>query len=272
MGVASTQSIAMGQWSQCLALAKQAAELAAKRLVTECAAGKVVRCDTDKDIKLEADFALDRILVQSLSAHSAWPIVSEERVETVGAISPNGYRWIIDPLDGSLNFARGIPFAAISIALWQGMTPLVGVVHDVSRAEVFSGIVGEGAWLNEQPIHVSQVRAQRHAVLCAGFPVREDFSTESLQAVVTGIQQYKKVRWLGSAALSLAYVACGRADVYQERQIALWDVAAGVAIVQAAGGIVHLQAAPEGQAFLVTAGNPVLVEEAPRGCATTHER
>jgi myo-inositol-1(or 4)-monophosphatase len=113
---------------------------------------------------------------------------------------------------------------------------VLGVVYDFTREELFSGVVGDGAFLNEAPIRVSKTTAPGEAIAFTGFPSAASFETDSLTSFVEMLQRFKKVRLLGSAALSLAYVACGRGDVYIEQRIRIWDIAAGVALVNAAGG------------------------------------
>jgi fructose-1,6-bisphosphatase/inositol monophosphatase family enzyme len=147
-----------------------------------------------------------------------------------------GLIWIVDPLDGSLNFMRGIPICCVSIGLWQKDLPILGVIYDFQRRELFTGLAGERAFLNGKPIRVSKIKKRADAVLCTGFPVKADFTKRNIVDTVEDIMAFKKVRLLGSAALSLAYVACARADFYREEDIRLWDVAAGLAIVNAAGG------------------------------------
>ena len=245
-----------------LALARQVARRTAASLLAERPSARAVRQDSRRDVKIAADTTAHRLICDALRAESPLPILSEEDEATHGQ-SGNGDRWIVDPLDGSLNFARGIPWSCISIALWRGMTPVLGVIHDLNRDEQFSGLVGTGAWVNETTsIHVSEARTPQEAILCTGFPAGREYATPAVQAFVTQIQVYKKIRLLGSAALSLAYVACGRADAYQEEQIALWDVAAGVAIVQAAGGVAHCRRIGTKQAVTVRAGNRYLTGEA----------
>lgn len=139
------------------------------------------------------------------------------------------------------------------------MEPLIGVIYDFNRDEAFSGIVGRGAWLNGQQIQVSMVRKSSDAVLVTGFPEGTDFSQASLTRFVNEIRQYKKVRLLGSAALSLAYVACGRADVYHEVDIRIWDAAAGIALVKAAGGSVRISYMDDKSILKVMASNTYLL-------------
>ena len=148
----------------------------------------------------------------------------------------------------------------ISIALWRGMHPLLGVVYDFNRDETFAGIDGKGAWLNGRPIRVSDVVKTSKAVVCTGFPISTDFSKEGLVHFVQTVKRFKKIRMLGSAALSLAYVSCGKADCYQEDDIRIWDVAAGIVLVKAAGGAIEMRPSGKGNAFHVrAAGNRSLL-------------
>lgn len=195
------------------------------------------------DIKIKGDALAEKILIDHLRVHSPFPILSEERGEMAG---DGDCKWIVDPIDGSLNFNRGIPLCCVSVSLWRGNSPILGVIEDFHRGEIFSGVVGRGAWLNGSPMRVSVVGERLGAVLCTGFPVYTDFASEPLLRFLAQVQEYKKVRLLGSAALSLAYVAAGRVDAYMENNIMLWDVAAGVALVLAAGGKADWEAAGKG--------------------------
>jgi myo-inositol-1(or 4)-monophosphatase len=218
-----------------LKIAQEIATEAGKKLLDQSGDARKVNLSEGKDVKIKGDLISESIILERLQKCSHLPILSEEKGQ-VGDFTTEQFSWIVDPLDGSLNFSRGLPLSCVSIALWQNKTPLLGVIFDFNRDELFSGIIGQGAWLNEQPIRVSMVREKKDAVLTSGFPIRTDFSKEGITTFTNDIQHYKKVRLLGSAALSLAYVACGRVDAYHEKNIMLWDVAAGCAIVQAAGG------------------------------------
>ncbi|EAI7420024.1 inositol monophosphatase, partial [Campylobacter jejuni] len=140
--------------------------------------------------------------------------------------------WIVDPLDGSLNFSQDIPICCVSVALYKGNEPILGVVYDFYRDEMFSGLVGIGTWLNNKKISVLNIKKdKKQAVLATGFSTYMNYSRSELEKFITHIQEFKKIRLLGSAALSLAYVACGRVDAYYEKDIAFWDVAAGMALI-----------------------------------------
>lgn len=214
--------------------------------------------DFERDVKVLADAKLESIILERLSENSQFAILSEEAGYLATDEQKEDYFWIVDPLDGSVNFSRGIPFNCVSIALWKGMDPLLGVIYDFHHKEMFSGLVGDGAWLNNSPIMTSEVAEKKHAILCTGFPVRTDFSNKSLNDFVLKIKEYKKVRLFGSASLSLAYVACGRVDAYSENDIMLWDVAAGIALVKAAGGIVQYSSTQDANILRVFAGNQYL--------------
>jgi myo-inositol-1(or 4)-monophosphatase len=220
---------------------------------------KNITANLGRDVKLEGDIRLNQLIVRRLQENTPYAVLSEEEGFSKGKLDNKEYLWIVDPLDGSLNFSRGIPLFCISIALWREMEPLLGVIYDFNRDEMFTGLVAEGAWLNGMPIKVSDVVEESEAVLCTGFPVSTDFSEPALLNFVKDIQSYRKVRLLGSAALSLAYVASGRADAYYENDIAIWDVAAGIAIVKAAGGVVHFRPSEINNRLIVRAANGFLL-------------
>lgn len=226
-------------WDNELALAKRATTVAAEYLEERhTSLAEMDELDW-RDIKLEADRKSEDLILTTLTNANPYPVLAEESGE-YDLNTDNTPFWIVDPLDGSLNFRRGIPFYCISIALWQGRKPILGVVHSVLSNEQFSGVVGWGAWCNDQVISVSEIASPQEAILATGFPVHRDFRSEPLQRFLREIQSFKKIRLLGSAALSLAYLAAGRVDAYYEEGIMLWDVAAGVALVKAAGGWVEL--------------------------------
>ena len=225
----------MSDSSESLALAERAARAAGRFLSAIPRQDAALIVETTRDIKLQADRTAEDRIVDILTAGSRIPILAEERSADVPAPSATGLRWIVDPLDGTMNYLQGIPFCCVSVALWNGEEPLGGVVYDFDRDEMFSAIVGAGAWLNGSAVHVRSTPPER-AVLCTGFPAGTDFAPAAVSRFVAQVGTFRKIRLLGSAALSLAYVAVGRADVYFERDIRIWDVAAGLALVRGAGG------------------------------------
>ena len=197
---------------------------------------RVVLSDRGRDIKMQADRDAEKSILTHLSA-SGFPVLAEES-GAHGDVLGSKPVWVVDPLDGTMNFSREIPFYGVSIALLVAGEPVLGVIHDVTRGETFSGIVGEGCWLNGAPVRVSALTNPAEAILATGLPTFRSHEAASLTNFVHDLRRFKKVRMLGSAALMLAYVAAGRIDAYGEDDIMLWDVAAGLALVRAAGGFV----------------------------------
>jgi myo-inositol-1(or 4)-monophosphatase len=150
-----------------------------------------------------------------------------------------GRRWIIDPLDGTVNFIHGIPQVSVSVALWDDDEPLVGVVLDALRNEEFAAAAGAGATCNGAPIRVTPTADLSRAVVATGFPYdHSDHADAYLASVRVMLERVNGIRRLGSAALDLAWLAAGRYDAYWEMQVAPWDMAAGAIVVMEAGGTV----------------------------------
>lgn len=227
----------------CLELATACAREAAERLRQAATRPPVIEAAPGHDLKLAADRESEAFLRAALEP-SGLPIIGEEEGGDARLVDGDRPYWIVDPLDGTHNFALGVPHCAVSIGLWRGRTPVLGVVHDVFRDEAFVALNGEGAWLDGEPLRPSWPQKRDEAVLHVGFPADGDFSDAGLARVFATIRAYRKYRLMGSAALALAYVAAGRADVYSEAGIYLWDIAAGVALVQAVGGVVRMRPYP----------------------------
>lgn len=191
--------------------------------------------EVDKDIKITSDILINDFIIKEIKKISNLPILSEENSEETFTDKKGTY-WVLDPLDGSFNYLKSIPFCCISLGLWCKDEPLAGIIFDFVRNELFEGIVNGKAKLNNNPIIVSNTNTKARSVIGTGFPSFTDFSSNNLENFILKIQEYKKVRLFGSAALSLAYTACGRTDAYSEDNIKFWDVAAGIPIVIAAGG------------------------------------
>lgn len=149
-----------------------------------------------------------------------------------------GVRWIVDPLDGTTNFAHGLPLFGVSIALEVDGELAVGAIYDPVRDELYSAARGRGARLNGKPLRVSTVASLQDALLVTGFPhdLWENPAENNLGYFAAFAQRTQGVRRLGSAALDLAYVAAGRFDGFWELKINAWDIAAGALLVQEAGG------------------------------------
>ncbi|QJW90211.1 inositol monophosphatase [Spirosoma taeanense] len=147
--------------------------------------------------------------------------------------------WIIDPLDGTANFIHGLPVFSVSIGLAEGKTPIAGVVFDPNRNECFSAWQGGGAYCNGEQIQVSPATQLHESLIATGFPYyRFDQMQKYLQILELLMQQTHGLRRMGSAAIDLAYVAAGRFEAFYEYNLNSWDMAAGVLLVQEAGGIV----------------------------------
>lgn len=221
-----------------LSLAESTALAAGMQLVAHQAQWSVIEVDAGREVKVKADRLVEEIILDNLHNGSSYPVLSEERGWQEG-MSMDDYLWVVDPLDGSFNYFHNIPICAVSIALYQGKNPILGVVYDFNRHELFSGVVEAGAWLNKRPMKVSDIQESARGILYTGFPTAADFSDAHSVAFMRFAKQWRKVRMIGSAAIALAYVACGRAEYYHERNTHFWDVAAGLALVVAAGGQVQ---------------------------------
>ncbi|HUP58612.1 MAG TPA: inositol monophosphatase family protein [Bdellovibrionota bacterium] len=219
---------------QLLAIAKEAACAGRAALRSSREEATVVTADLSRDLKIQGDCMAEEKILAILKS-TGIPVLTEES-GSVGGADSGGPRWIVDPLDGTVNFARKIPLSCTSIGLWEGDKPVLGVIADQDRDELFWGLEGAGAFLNGEPIRPSVTRSKERGILCTGLPVAGSFAREGIESFIRASSAFKKVRLFGSAALSLAYVACGRADAYGERGVRIWDVAAGFAILRAAGG------------------------------------
>lgn len=192
----------------------------------------------DHDIKLELDRRTQGLIEgHILARHPDHAILGEEGNRTGTA----DYEWIIDPLDGTVNYFYGIPHFATTIAVRRNHELLAGVIHDPLRDETWTVELGSPALLNGREIHVSRRNQLADCIVSMGVSKTIDTINSTLPVFNQAIRKVKKMRMLGSAALDIAYVASGRLDAYIESSIGLWDIAAGVLLVQAAGGKVDLQ-------------------------------
>ena len=224
-------------------------------------AGKLLRENFEKplevdamhahDIKLELDRRTQRLIEDHILArHPGHAILGEEGI-TEGT---SDCEWIIDPLDGTVNYFYGIPHFATTIAVRRNNELLAGVVHDPMRNETWTVEAGGPALLNGRQIEVSARTELSECIISMGVSKTGDTIDNTLPAFNHAIRQVKKMRMLGSAALDIAYVATGRLDAYLEGTISLWDIAAGLLLVPAAGGTVDLQPHPDSpNKFRITA-------------------
>jgi len=209
------------------------------------------------DLVTEADVASERFLVRRLrELLPEAAILAEEGTVSDGA---GGLRWVVDPLDGTTNFAHGYPVFCVSIALEEDGTVLLGVVHDPTRAETFSALRGGGAELNGHRLAVAGAHRLEEAMLVTGFPY--DVHTtrrDNLTQFAAMLKRGRALRRGGSAALDLSYVAAGRMDGFWEESLMPWDVAAGALLVIEAGGRVTGYG---GEPFDLSAGHVVAGNE-----------
>jgi myo-inositol-1(or 4)-monophosphatase len=189
---------------------------------------------TSKDIKLKADILAEKEIKGIIQNESDYPILAEESGFSSKPIS-NTF-WVVDPLDGTANYARNIPICCVSIALISDLKPILGVIYDFINNDLYEGSIFTKALLNSKEMSVSKVKNSHDGVLITGLPNNTDYSDSALLKMIKDFQNWRKVRMIGSAAMASAYVASGRADLYKEKKTYLWDIAAGAAIVNAAGG------------------------------------
>lgn len=219
-----------------LGTAVEAAEAAGALLLERRDSGFEISKKGRVNLVTEADLAAEKLIVERISREfPGHQILAEERGAAGGG---EGVRWVIDPLDGTTNFAHGYPCYAVSIGIEQGSELVAGVVYDPSRRELFTGLRGGGARLNGRPIRVSLEDRLEDSLLCTGFSYAEAEIADNLRLFSTVMLEARSVRRDGSAALDLCYVACGRFDGFWELSLNPWDVAAGILIIREAGGLV----------------------------------
>ena len=189
---------------------------------------------TDRDIKLQADIEAEKIIKDIINNDSSFGILAEES----GMSSEESYKnlWVVDPLDGTANYSRNIPLCCVSIAILSNTKPVLGVIYDFNNNELYEGSINTSACLNGKEISVSKIKESQEGILVTGLPNDTDYSDDAMSEMIKNFQNWRKVRMVGSAALASAYIASGKADLYMENKSYLWDVAAGAAIVNAAGG------------------------------------
>jgi len=186
------------------------------------------------DLVTEADRASEKLVVERLRSHfPAHGIVAEEGS---GRESSSEYCWYVDPLDGTTNFAHGFPMFNVTLGLARAGEMVAGVIYDPIRQELFTAERGGGAYLNNRRIRVSSIQRLEDSLPCTGFPSRKRSQSVNIHFYYQLAMATHGVRRTGSAAIDLAYVACGRLDFFWEFGLSPWDMAAGTLLVEEAGG------------------------------------
>ena len=190
---------------------------------------KEIHEEKGRDIKLIIDQDTEKLIRSNLEVTDI-PIMGEEYG---GDIGDRKY-WVIDPIDGTANYFRGLDECCVSIALMENDEALIGVIYNFNNDQMYTAVKDQGAFLNNMKITVSDIASKGKASITTGFPASE--SIESSMNFLENLKGWKKVRMFGSAALSCAYVASGKCDYYAEKGVYLWDIAAGICLVREAGG------------------------------------
>jgi myo-inositol-1(or 4)-monophosphatase len=231
--------------NQALAVAVKAARAAGKVMRDNWLKPKRVKLDDAHDIKLELDVRCQKLIEKILrAAFPEIPLLGEEGDS--GDVTAE-YRWVVDPIDGTVNYFYGMPHAAVSIALQRRGQSIVGVIYGPFTDELWTTIRGEPTRLNGKTVRVSSRSNLADTVIAMGFSKDRENLEKTLPHLNRLARRVKKIRIMGSAALELASVASGRLDAYIERTINLWDVAAGQLLVENAGGEFYALPAPHGK-------------------------
>ncbi|MEA2299371.1 MAG: monophosphatase, partial [Solirubrobacteraceae bacterium] len=225
-----------GRPAALLAVAREAAERAGALLRERFEAGPertITTKSTDTDLVSEADYAAQRSIRSVLDERRPGDgFLGEEGGDAAGS---SGLRWIVDPLDGTVNFLFGIPQWCVSVAVCDGDGAVAGVVHDPIRAETFAGVRGGAASLNGRELTASVKSDLATALVATGFAYDAGVRAEQGAVVARLISRARDIRRCGSAALDLAWTAAGRYDAYYERAVNQWDVCAGELLCRCAG-------------------------------------
>lgn len=233
----------MTDFSQYLDIAVSAAK-SAGAIQKEALSGdfKIETKSSAIDLVTEIDKQCDAHIRQSIQQQSEQAglpqalFLTEETFEEGSGIDLS-HTWVVDPIDGTTNFAHGFPHFCVSIAYFEAGKPVVGVIYDVSRDECYTAIKGGGAFLNEKPISVSQTESLERSLLATGFAYNmHAHPNDNIALFLAFMTKTQGVRRPGAAALDLAYVASGRIDGYWEKQLSIWDIAAGLLLLEEAGG------------------------------------
>ena len=221
--------------SKDIILAKKAALKAGELLKNKKKEINEILNSDPKDTKLKADVESENLIKSIISAESTYPILAEESGKSSNDLGD--VFWVIDPLDGTANYNRDIPICCVSIGLVIEMEPILGIIYDFNNDHMYSGDKFSNiSKINDLSINVSQKSDKKESILITGLPHNTDYSDSSLNNMIKDMQDWQKIRMIGSAAIAACYIASGKAERYQETGIYLWDIVAGAAIVECAGG------------------------------------
>ncbi len=218
--------------------AREVALLAGRRLMG--VRTRSVNSDAGNDVKLQEDVESE-IFIRARLADTNIPVIGEEQGGDASLMNSDKLYWVVDPIDGTYNFLRGINGVCVSIGLMRGMQAVAGVVYDFTADEIYTGGIGQPLKLNGKIIKPNWAKDVSQAVMMTGFPSITDYSDAALGEFIRVVQKFKKVRMCGSAALAMAWVASGRADLYREIRVNLWDIAGGLALMESAGAVCEIQ-------------------------------
>ena len=219
--------------------AEQAARAAGELLRANFRRRQQVNALAAHDVKLEIDVQTQELITNALLEE--FPEHALYGEEGISGDQSSDHQWVVDPLDGTVNYFYGIPHFCVSIALRLRSEIMVGVIYDPMRDEMWAGQKGEAPRLNGEAFHVSDRADLAEAVISIGLAKTGETINANFPLLQAMIHRVRKCRVLGSAALDMAYVACGRFDAYIETGISLWDIAAGWLLVENAGGAVDLR-------------------------------
>lgn len=232
------------EWKEALDLSLKTGRDAARLLISGFGGGQLeISGKEGRELVTAWDKKAEELIIRKLE-RSGWPVIAEESKPRLTG-NPKAY-WTVDPLDGTNNFAHGVPHFAVSIALMEEGLPVAGVVIDPLKREEFTAVKGGGSHLNGRRISISGQTKLSQALLATGFSYHrseENYNnTENFKRVVL---RCGGIRRMGAASLDLAYVACGRFDGYWETDLKIWDMSAGVLLVLEAGGrVTRLNTSP----------------------------
>ena len=228
----------MPDLDSCLQIAKSAALLAGDYLKEQQTKNLKILSNNARDLKLQIDIDAEEIIKECITQKSSLPILAEESGKS-GDLDE--FFWVVDPLDGTSNFLRNIPISCVSISLMQGLTPVVGAIFDFNNSDLYYAHKESKAYVNNMELSVSSLNLKKESTLVTGIPAKDNYSDEEFKNMISDFQSWKKIRMIGSAAMASVYVASGKAEAYKENGIFLWDIAAGAAIVEAAGGQISIK-------------------------------